>query len=161
MFCVAFRSFCLPFCKTLFKQHYASFSPFGFVLLSLFKWQRESLLRPLHCPAVDFKRTYRSKISRVWEVKPRPILPSLPFLSNPARNASSLFLSSSFLCLHLLFVPSPGFRLLSSSLSLPCCVRIGSDSLQKAGLQPRLLALGLQGQFEARSWWRECKYRPA
>lgn len=90
--------------------------------------------------------------------------PFLSFLTLPVTLLlpfSSLFLSSSFLCLHLLFVPSHGFRLLSSSLSLPCCVRIGSDSLQKAGLQPRLLALGLQGQFEARSWWRECKYRPA
>lgn len=54
--------------------------------------------------------------------------------------------------------PSLSSALLSSPLLLLCCVHVGSDSLQKGGLQPRHLTLGLQGQYEAYSWWRECKY---
>lgn len=37
-----------------------------------------------------------------------------------------------------------------------CC--IGSDCLQKTGLQPHHLTFGLQGQYQACSWWRERKY---
>lgn len=105
-----------------------------------------------------------------------------PFLSNPACDAdffsSTLFffvLLSSLLFPLLrsllfssLLLPSPLVSLfsrvdpslasLSSPLLLLCCVHIGSDSLQKGGLQPRHLTLGLQGQYEACSWWRECKY---
>lgn len=41
---------------------------------------------------------------------------------------------------------------------LPWCCVIGSDSLQKGGLQPCDLSLGFQGQYQACPWGRERKY---
>lgn len=97
-----------------------------------------------------------------------------PFLPNPTCDeflllysffpsssvVSSPLLSSFILSCPLLLssgvIPSPPS--ISCPLLLLCCVHVGSDSLQKGGLQPRHLTLGLQGQYEACSWWRECKY---
>lgn len=96
---------------------------------------------------------------------------ALSFLTLPAMVTSSpLLFSSPLLCPLISFsfsllstgftsscvVPSPPSP--SSPLLLLCCVHVGSDSLQKGGLQPRHLTLGLQGQYQACSWWRECKY---
>lgn len=96
-------------------------------------------------------------------------LSSCPVLSNPACDGD-FFSPSPFFPSLLFFSHLSSFHILSVSPVLPwlsaallfllllCCVHVGSDSLQKAGLQPRRLALGLQGQYEARPWWRECKY---
>lgn len=122
---------------------------------------------------------YQTHRRRKTYLQPCLILPrwtsldpsALSFLTLPAMVTSSpLLFSSPLLCPLISFsfsllstgftsscvVPSPPSP--SSPLLLLCCVHVGSDSLQKGGLQPRHLTLGLQGQYQACSWWRECKY---
>lgn len=144
--------------------------------LSLFIWQHKH-------KTISDSLTAQQLISNTPKTKtylqPCLILPrwtsldpsALSFLTLPAMVTSSpLLFSSPLLCPLISFsfsllstgftsscvVPSPPSP--SSPLLLLCCVHVGSDSLQKGGLQPRHLTLGLQGQYQACSWWRECKY---
>lgn len=74
---------------------------------------------------------------------------------------SDLLFSAALICLPVI----PSFVSFFSPLSphsparvcLPAC--LGSDSAQKAGLQPRHVSLWLQGQYQTCPWGWQCKYR--
>lgn len=84
-------------------------------------------------------------------------LPLLSFSSYPCFYVVLLDTHLLLLFCHLLSL-TLSHPALSFLLLLLCCVHIGTDSLPKTGLQPRHLTIGVQGKYEARSWWRECKY---
>lgn len=63
----------------------------------------------------------------------------------------------SFLFLSFFFL-FPLYLLTTSLVCVSACLSLGSDSAQKAGLQPCHVSLWLQGQYQTCPWRWQCKY---
>lgn len=79
---------------------------------------------------------------------------------------ADLLFSAALVCLPVipLFFFLPFFFLFPLCLLTPllvcvsACLSLGSDSAQKAGLQPCHVSLWLQGQYQTCPWRWQCKY---
>lgn len=97
---------------------------------------------------------------------------SLPYLQSNATlfpvNLSCQLICSSLLllsvCLSYLsfflsfFFLFPLYLLTPLLVCVSACLSLGSDSAQKAGLQPCHVSLWLQGQYQTCPWRWQCKY---
>lgn len=102
----------------------------------------------------------------IWMTEPLPYLQSKATLF-PVNLSCQLICSSLLLLSVCLSCPSfflsyflsiPFFLLTLLLVCVSACLSLGSDSAQKAGLQPCHVSLWLQGQYQTCPWRWQCKY---